>query len=231
MRTLDRFLADAGWALAWLIGRSLRWEEGGREHLAAARASGRPILFVFWHNRLLHTCYRLARERLVMMVSQSRDGDIIARVAHDQGIASVRGSSSRGGTAALRALARTMKDRGLCGGITPDGPRGPRYVLQPGALLAARLAGALIVPLALGFSRKHVFSSWDAFQLPFPFSRARLVFGEPVSLPGGEGGAAFEERRADLERRLMAVTSAADRPFGSAGAMRSGEETTGDSPR
>jgi hypothetical protein len=231
VRTLDRILADAGWALAWLIGRSLRWEEEGLRHLAAARASGRPILFVFWHNRLLHICYRIAREGLVMMVSQSRDGDIIARVAHDQGIASVRGSSSRGGTAALRALARAMKERGLCGGITPDGPRGPRYVLQPGALLAARLAGALIVPLALGFSRKHVFSSWDAFQLPFPFSRARLVFGEPVSLPGGEGGAAFEERRADLERRLMAVTSEADRPFGSAGAMRSGEETTGDSPR
>jgi len=217
VRTLDRILADSGWALAWLIGRSLRWEEEGRRHLAAARASGRPILFVFWHNRLLHVCYRIAREGLVMMVSQSRDGDIIARVAHDQGIASVRGSSSRGGTAALRALARAMKERGLCGGITPDGPRGPRYVLQPGALLAARLAGALIVPLALGFSRKHVFSSWDAFQLPFPFSRARLVFGEPVSLPGGEGGAAFEERRADLERRLAAVTEAADRPFGPAG--------------
>ena len=213
MRTLDRYLADAGWALAWLIGRSLRWEEEGREHLAAARASGRPILFVFWHNRLLHTCYRISRERLVMMVSQSRDGDIIARVAHDQGITSVRGSSSRGGTAALRALARTMKDRGLCGGITPDGPRGPRYVLQPGSLLVARLAGALIVLVALGFSRKKVFASWDAFQLPWPFARARLVFGEPLDLPGFAGSAAFEEARLGLESRLLAVTTAADRPF------------------
>ena len=213
MRTLDRLLADAGWALAWLIGRSLRWEEHGREHLAAARASGRPILFVFWHNRLLHTGYRLSRERLVMMVSQSRDGDIIARVAHDQGIASVRGSTSRGGPAALRALARAMKQHGLCGGITPDGPRGPRYALQPGVLLAARLAGALVVPVALGFSRKTVFSSWDAFQLPWPFARARFVFGEAVSLSSSEGAAAFEELRADLERRLMAVTEEADLPF------------------
>ncbi len=213
MRTRDRILADTGWSLAWLIGRSLRWEEEGREHLAAARATGRPILFVFWHNRLLHACYRLARERLVMMVSQSRDGDIIARVAHDQGIASVRGSSSRGGTAALRALARAMKDRGLCGGITPDGPRGPRYVLQSGALLAARLAGALIMPVGLGFSRKKVFASWDAFQLPWPFARARLVFGEPVTPPLAEGAAAFEESRRDVERRLLAVTAAADRPF------------------
>ena len=148
-----------------------------------------------------------------MMVSQSRDGDLIARVAHDQGIGSVRGSSSRGGTAALRAMARAMKDNGLCGGITPDGPRGPRYVLQPGALLVARLAGALIVPVALGFSRKKIFSSWDAFQLPWPFARARLVFGEPVSLPDIEGAAAFETCRADVERRLMVVTEEADRPF------------------
>lgn len=148
-----------------------------------------------------------------MMVSQSRDGDLIARVAHNQGIASVRGSSSRGGAAAARAMARAMKDRRLCGGITPDGPRGPRYVLQPGSLLVARLAGALIVPVALGFSRKKVFSSWDAFQLPRPFARARLVFGEPVHLPDDEGADAFEECRADIERRLMAVTEEADRPF------------------
>lgn len=211
MRTADRLLADAGWALAWLIGRSLRWQEQGREHLEAVRAGGRPVLFVFWHGRLLHSCYRLAREGLVMMVSQSRDGDIIARVAHDQGIASVRGSSSRGGTAALRMLARAMKDRGLCGGITPDGPRGPRCVLQPGALLAARLAGALIVPVGLGFSRRKVFASWDAFQLPWPFARARLVFGEPVAPPSGADAAAFEAARADLEARLNDVTALADR--------------------
>jgi hypothetical protein len=213
VRTLDRLLADAGWALTCLIGISLRWEEQGREHLAAARASGRPILFVFWHNRLLFTCYRLSGERLVMMVSRSRDGDLIARAAHDRGIASVRGSSSRGGTAAVRALARAMKVSGRCGGITPDGPRGPRYVLQPGALLVARLAGALIVPVSLGFSRKKCFSSWDAFQLPWPFARARLVFGEPVSVPDLEGAAAFEACRADVERRLVAVTEAADRAF------------------
>jgi lysophospholipid acyltransferase (LPLAT)-like uncharacterized protein len=121
-----------------------------------------------------------------MMVSQSRDGDIIARVARDQGIASVRGSSSRGGTAALRALARAMRERGLCGGVTPDGPRGPRQVLQPGALLAARLAGALVVPIGLGFSRKKVFGSWDAFSCR-TCSRGRAwSSGEPVEGTGGE---------------------------------------------
>ncbi len=214
MRTLDWALADAGWALAWIIGRSLRWEEEGRERLAAARASGRPVLFVFWHSRLLHVCYRLARERLVMMVSASRDGDLIARVAHLQGIASVRGSSTRGGSAALRALARAMKEHGRWGGITPDGPRGPRRVFQPGALLAARLAGATIVPVGLGFSRKKEFASWDRFQLPWPFARARLVFGEAVEPPAADAAWGFESARADLERRLNEVTEAADRVAG-----------------
>ena len=148
-----------------------------------------------------------------MMASRSRDGDLVARVAHDHGIAAVRGSTSRGGALAARAMARAMRERGLAGAITPDGPRGPRYVLQPGSLLVARLAGALIVPVALGFSRKKIFSSWDAFQLPLPFARARLVFGEPVSLPAIEGDAAFEACRADVERRLTAVTEEADRPF------------------
>ena len=213
MKTADRLFADAAYLAVVALGKTLRLTESGREHVNAARAAGRPVLFVLWHNRLLYLGYLLARERLVIMASRSRDGDLIARVAHDHGIAAVRGSTSRGGGLAARALARAMRERALAGAITPDGPRGPRYVLQPGSLLVARLAGALVVPVALGFSRKTVFSSWDAFQLPWPFARARLVFGEPVSLPTHGGTAAFEECRADIERRLMAVTEAADRPF------------------
>lgn len=213
MKNSDRLLADAAYLAIRALGKTLRLTETGREHVAAARATGRPILFVMWHNRLLYLGYLLARERLVIMASQSRDGDLVARVAHNRGIAAVRGSTSRGGALAARAMARAMRERGLAGAITPDGPRGPRHVLQPGSLLVARLAGALIVPVALGFSRKKIFSSWDGFQLPWPFARARLVFGEPVSLPAVEGAAAFEECRADLERRLMAVTGAADLPF------------------
>jgi hypothetical protein len=213
VKTSDRLLADAAYLAIVALGRTLRVTEEGREHVAAARATGRPILFVLWHNRLLYLGYLLARERLVIMASRSRDGDLVARVAHDHGIAAVRGSTSRAGAEAARALARAMRERSLAGAITPDGPRGPRLVLQPGALLVARLAGALIVPAAVGFSRKKIFSSWDAFQLPWPFARARFVFGEPVSLPESDAGASFEEHRADLERRLKAVTAAADRPF------------------
>jgi len=213
MRLGDRLLADAANLLVDLIGATLRFEEVGRERLAAARAGGRPVLFVFWHNRLLYVCYRLAPEGLAMMISRSRDGDVIARVAAHHGIPAVRGSSSRGGGGAARALARTMKERGIAGGITPDGPRGPRCVLQPGAILVARLARAAIVPVAIGYSRRKVFASWDRFELPAPFARARLVFGDPVEVPEGLGGEGLERFRADLERRLDEVTAEADRPF------------------
>jgi lysophospholipid acyltransferase (LPLAT)-like uncharacterized protein len=206
-------LADAAYLAIGALRKTLRLTETGREHLVRARASGRPILFILWHNRLLYVGYLLARERLVIMASRSRDGDLVARVAHDHGIAAVRGSTSRGGAAAARALARAMRERGLAGAITPDGPRGPRYVLQPGSLLIARLANALVVPVAVGFSRKKVFSSWDGFQVPAPFARTRLVFGEPVSLPDLRDAAALEACRADLERRLIEVTDAADHPF------------------
>ena len=213
MRTRDRLLADTAYRAIVALGRTLRYTEEGREHIAAARAGGRPPLFALWHNRLLYLGYRLARERLVIMVSRSRDGELIARAAHDHGIASVRGSSTRGGAAAARAMARAMREHGLAGYVTPDGPRGPRYQLQPGVLLVARLAGASIVPAAIGFSRRWVFRSWDGFLLPKPFARARLVFGEPVPPPVHEDPAGFEAARVALERRLIEVTARADRPF------------------
>ncbi|HEY5999545.1 MAG TPA: hypothetical protein VI078_09650, partial [bacterium] len=94
-----------------------------------------------------------------------------------------------------------------------DGPRGPRYRLQPGVLLVARLAGAAVVPAAIGFSRHWTFRSWDGFLLPKPFARARVVYGEPLVPPADGGDAAFEAARLELERRLNEVTERADRPF------------------
>ena len=104
MRTLDRLLADIAYLAVVALGKTLRLTETGREHVNAARATGRPILFVMWHSRLLYLGYLLARERLVIMASRSRDGDLVARVAHDHGIAAVRGSTSRGGALAASSV-------------------------------------------------------------------------------------------------------------------------------
>lgn len=213
LRLRDRLLADVVAKLLIALGRSLRWAEAGRERLERARATGKPILFVFWHNRLLYCCFHLAPERLVMMVSRSRDGELIARIAGHIGVASVRGSSSRGGSAAARDLVRAIREPGVSGGITPDGPRGPRCELQPGALLVAKLAGAAIVPVAVSFRRKVEFTNNAGVQLPLPFTRAFFVFGEHVEVPAGADGAALERLRPDLERRLNEVTAEADARF------------------
>jgi lysophospholipid acyltransferase (LPLAT)-like uncharacterized protein len=213
LRRRDRLLADVVAQLLIGLGRSLRWSEAGREHLERARAAERPIVFVFWHNRLLYCCFHLAPERLVMMVSRSRDGELIARIAGHIGIASVRGSSSRGGSAAARDLVRAIREQGVAGGITPDGPRGPRYELQAGALLVAKLAGAAIVPVAVSFERKVEFTHNAGVQLPLPFTRAHFVFGAAVEVPAGADGAALEQMRPELERRLREVTAAADARF------------------
>lgn len=210
MKFADRILADVAARFFVGLGKTLRFTEVGRERLERARASGRPLLFIFWHDRLIYCCYRLAAERLVMMVSRSRDGELIARTARYIGIDAVRGSSSRGGAAAVRALVRALRTRGVCGGITPDGPRGPRHVLQPGALAVARLAGALIVPVAISFSSRAEFTRNAGLLLPRPFARARVVYGEPVAVREDADSAVLEALRPELERRLREVTAQAD---------------------
>lgn len=218
MSRTDRLLARLASAVVAGLAATLRFSVSGRERLDAARASGRPILFVFWHNRLLlPLVYRLADGELAVLVSKSRDGDLIAGVANARGIRTVRGSSSRAGTAGARALARALASGGVCAMITPDGPRGPRYRLQGGAASVARLAGACVVPVAAGYSRRKVFRSWDRFLLPLPFARVHVVYGEPVAPPPREHRGGDEAFRGVLESRLAGVTAEADRAAGRPG--------------
>jgi len=195
-----------------LTALTLRLDVVGRERLDRFKKEGRPVLFAFWHNRLLYTCYYLRRERLTMMISKSRDGDLITRVARIFGIRAIRGSSSREGMRAISDLARLMREGGN-GGITPDGPRGPLYRMQIGALLAARSAGVPILPVSISFNRMKVFQSWDRFRFPYPFSRAVLVFGEPFRVPDDARGEKMEALRAEAEQRLQSVTEASDHYF------------------
>lgn len=214
MRWSDRCVSLAASFVIKAVAFTLRLKVVGAEYLDRAKEEGHPVLFAFWHNRLLYTCYYLRRERLTMMISQSRDGDLIAAVARIFGIRSIRGSSSRDGIRAIGELARVMRGEGGNGGITPDGPRGPRYRLQMGVLLLARKAGVPILPVSISFSRMKVFSSWDRFRFPYPFARAVLVFGEPYRVPEDARGEKMEDLRSELEQRLQGVTEASDRFFG-----------------
>jgi len=123
------------------------------------------------------------------------------------GLGVVRGSSSRGGAEALRALTAAVR-AGEDVAVVPDGPRGPRERVQPGVLLLAALTGAPVVPFGFAARPARRLASWDRFMVPLPFARAAVVFGKPLAIARD---AERETARADLERALREVTNCADR--------------------
>lgn len=143
-----------------------------------------PCVAVFWHNRLLMMPWMYGkmgiRLPLSVMISRSKDGQIITEVAARFGVGALRGSSSRGATEAVREGAQALQRKGLVG-ITPDGPRGPRYTIKPGMAHLARVAGVPVVPVTVHYGWKWQAKSWDGFQIPLPFSRAEWVVAAPIS--------------------------------------------------
>jgi lysophospholipid acyltransferase (LPLAT)-like uncharacterized protein len=143
------------------------------------------------------------------MVSRHGDGEIIARIIERFGFRTVRGSTTRGGAAALKALIESAAQSDVA--VTPDGPRGPRYVLKPGVVLAAARTGRKLVYGTFSAKRAWRFSSWDRFLLPKPFARVIIQVAEPIAFPPALQGASLEEARRDLEARLRRVTAELDR--------------------
>jgi lysophospholipid acyltransferase (LPLAT)-like uncharacterized protein len=147
-----------------------------------------------------------------MLISQHRDGEFIARAIKFLGIDSVRGSTTRGGLSALRGMDRYYREGGNLA-ITPDGPQGPKHVVQMGVIELARLTGSPIFPLAYGASRKRVLNNWDHFIIPIPFCRIGYIWGEPVWVPRNSKREEMEEKRLLLQDRLGQITEEADRFF------------------
>ncbi len=203
-----------GRLIRWLvtaIGMTLRYRVDDPEHVLD-RANTRSCVFVFWHNRIflmphLFRRYWLkqhGRQRVAVLVSRSKDGAFLSDVLAAFQLQCVRGSTSRGGKAALRELTRLVND-GFDIGITPDGPRGPRYVLQPGCVNLAQLTGASIVPVSYGLSSKITFKSWDAFMVPLPFSRCTVRLGLPIQIRRDASDDETEQKRRELEITLRAL--------------------------
>lgn len=166
-----------------------------------------------WHNRLplclplYNRVQRLRGEkrRMAAIVSASRDGAVVAAVLEFFKVQPVRGSSSRRGGQALLELT-SWADRGYNLAVTPDGPRGPRYVVQSGAISLAQLTGATLAPASYWVSWKIQLKSWDQFQIPLPFSRVHAILGEPMTIPKEATAEQREELRLEFERRLRAIT-------------------------
>jgi lysophospholipid acyltransferase (LPLAT)-like uncharacterized protein len=200
----------AAWYI-WLVRATSSWRVVNGTAAEAAWNAGKPFILAFWHGRLLMMPYAWRRGvAMHMLISTHRDGELIAGTIRHFHLGSVRGSSKRGGTEALRAMLKALK-AGECVGITPDGPRGPRMRASEGVVGIAKLAGVPVLPAAFATSRRVLLGTWDSFALALPFSRGVFVWGEPIRVDRHEADAGALQR---IEAALNAVTAEADRLVG-----------------
>ena len=209
-RALLSLLPPVGSALVWTIAATMRRETRGHETIDAFYRSGGHIILAFWHAQQLMIPIGYRGTGAHVLISQHGDGEIIARIIARFGHQAVRGSSTRGGAGALRALiklGRAGKDLV----VTPDGPKGPRQVAKLGVVQLAKATGLPIVPLAFACSTKQLFSSWDQFMVPYPFSRGLFLYGKPMFVSRNRDDVALEVDRLGLETELNRLTHEAQR--------------------
>lgn len=174
---------------------------------------GTPFILAFWHGRLLMMPYCWPRKTPIhMLISQHRDGRIIADTVSHFGIDTISGSSTRGGAAALRAMLRRLAG-GECVGITPDGPHGPRMRASDGIVNVARLSGAPVIPATYAVNRRKLLGSWDRFIVALPFARGVVLWGEPIQVARDQEA---EPARQRIEDALTALCDQADAMVGAA---------------
>lgn len=179
----------------------------GREPWAQRQSRGAPaVVLTLWHGQMLPILIAHRGEPCRVLVSEHRDGEIIAQVLAAFGFGAVRGSSTRGGTRALLQLAQVVQD-GHDIAITPDGPRGPNRSVAPGPLLIAQRTGAVLVPLVAEVSRAWRLRSWDAFEIPKPFARVTVLYDAPLDVVAESA----REAAAQTTRVADAMARAADR--------------------
>ncbi len=207
-----RAIGIAGrFVLRWWA-KSCRLTKIGEELYKNLRKEKRPVILLAWHGRMLLLPYFFRKRGIAALVSPSRDGEIIARIAAGWGFRVLRGSSSH---AVVRAWVEMKKELERGGEliIIPDGPRGPDRVLKPGCIRLAAETGAFLVPFSFSASRKRFLKSWDRFLLFFPFSRLVAVFGKPARVPPSLDEEAMERERRRLEEALILLDGEADRAF------------------
>jgi lysophospholipid acyltransferase (LPLAT)-like uncharacterized protein len=167
------------------------------------------VIYVFWHQRLLCFTYTHRGRNGHVLISRSKDGELIARLLTGLGFAPVRGSSHRGGSEAVRELLEVAGD-GRDIGITPDGPRGPQRVFKVGAVYLASKTGLPIVPMTVSYRRFWSLQSWDRFQCPWPFTSGVVQAGEPIRVPASLDAAGLEHWRLRLQEALEMLTTKTD---------------------
>ncbi|MFN2454666.1 MAG: lysophospholipid acyltransferase family protein [Pyrinomonadaceae bacterium] len=190
-----------------LIGCTLRFHVEGWEHWEQAARGNQLPVYTFWHNRIFAGTYFWRRRGIVIMTSQSFDGEYIARFIQRFGYGAVRGSSTRGGVGAIVEMVRLVR-HGCPAGFSIDGPRGPRYVAKMGAVLLAKKTGQPVLPFT--FTSKKFWEtrgSWDKFQVPKPFTRVLVSIAAPIYVSAAADDGALQTKRDELQRALDALNA------------------------
>ncbi|MCB2147370.1 MAG: lysophospholipid acyltransferase family protein [Deltaproteobacteria bacterium] len=200
----------AGLLLVKLISRTYRYRLVDAENEKRALKDNGAAVYASWHQRFFPgITFFATRKPIAIMISQSRDGEMIARVVDILGWRSVRGSSSKGGIRALKEL-RSLTREGYRVGHIVDGPQGPFGVIKPGLLTIAQFSGVPILPVITSAQRRWIFNSWDRFMVPKPFSRVFVRFGKPIFVPRRLNADDFETLRQDVEKQIKKLTIQTD---------------------
>lgn len=213
-----RAIGFVAWLVARALGRTLRWTVVGGEHIAAAQGAGK-VCWASWHGRQLLTINVHAGQRVVVLASLSKDGDIQTAMLERLGYRVERGSSTRGAARGLLSMARAMRE-GWQPAIAVDGPTGPREGVKPGIVALARYEDASIIPTMASCVSSWVVPSWDRTFVPKPFTRAVIEYAPPIHVAATSTDADIENIRARLETTLQEMTARCDRFFGDAQVRR-----------
>jgi lysophospholipid acyltransferase (LPLAT)-like uncharacterized protein len=203
-----------GFAVAWLVRLWIGTLRYRYRPLGANVDPNQPhfrgrYLYAFWHENILIPAYHYGRRDISVLISQHADGQLIAEACRHLGFRLVRGSTTRGGTEAIRQMLRASRSAHLA--ITPDGPRGPRRHVQPGVVYVAARTGLPIVPIGIAFQRAWRMRSWDRFAAPHPWSAVTCVTTEPIAVPNDLSKDQLEHYRLKVENAMNEATIAAEK--------------------
>ncbi|MBX2848631.1 MAG: lysophospholipid acyltransferase family protein [Acidiferrobacterales bacterium] len=196
-----------------MIGLTCRIKWNDKDKFEELTDSGKASILSFWHENVLIIPYILRNRGFTCMVSESRDGEYIARSGAVFGNFTIRGGSSSGSAKATRAALRLLKQNKPLA-ITPDGPRGPAHKLQSGVLWLGALSSAPIVPFHIEATSQWRFKSWDGQKIPKPFSTIYVEVGEPYCLSREKLEDQVAEVTQELETRMMANVQAVQKRAG-----------------
>jgi lysophospholipid acyltransferase (LPLAT)-like uncharacterized protein len=203
----------AGHLAAWVMklwSLTLRYEINGTTGMVQPEINPKPVIFALWHNRIftMPPIWKLTggkNRSTVVLTSASKDGSTLATAMEFFGIGSIRGSSSRRAVSALIGMKKALQEgKDVC--VTPDGPKGPRYRVQPGLLKIAQATGVDIIPIHIRYTSAWRLSSWDRFVIPKPLSKVTIIFDQPIRIQKDLTEEAFEAARKSLEKCLIAGT-------------------------